>query len=107
MITNMYCIHDSKAQAYLPPFFFHRDGQATRVFANCVNNEEHTFAINPADYTLFKVGSFDDSNALIKVNQSNTPISLGNGVEFLGNQQTESENAQISDATQLRENTDS
>lgn len=80
MITHLYSIHDSKAQAYNSPFAFHRDEQAMRTFSDCIRSPEHTFSKNPADYTLFKIGTYDDEQGDI---QPNVPYSLGNGVEFL------------------------
>lgn len=80
MKHQIFCIHDNKAQAYLPPFIMHRNDMAVRVFADCINSDEHQFGKNPGDYTLFNIGEFDDNKALIK---PRTIISLGNGVEFI------------------------
>lgn len=81
MRQEIFCIHDHKAAAYLPPFFLHNIPMAQRVFTDCVNSKDHQFGAHPADYTLFHLGSYDDETALIKQNKSPTPI--GNGVEFL------------------------
>lgn len=80
MIHQIFTFHDSKAQAYLPPFFLHQDGMALRTFSDLVAEKEHPFARHPEDYTLFKIGEFDDSTGKITVI---TPISLANGVELL------------------------
>ena len=107
MILNIFVVHDVKAEAYLQPFFFSHDAEAKRAFSDCVNNVEHQFGKHPQDYTLFKIGSFDDSNAQILVNQSNLAISLGNGVEFVENQSTEPQNVQVSNEDNIREDTNS
>lgn len=80
MISKIFAIYDSKAKAYFPPFFLHAAAVAKRTFADCVNGQDHTFSKNPADYTLFEIGEFNDQNAQITIK---TLTSLGNGVEFL------------------------
>lgn len=81
MIHHVFAVHDAKAEAYLPPFLMPKVGQATRVFADCVNSPDHQFSANPEDYTLFQLGDFDVEKGeflLLRAKQS-----LGNGVEFL------------------------
>ena len=80
MIHYIYTIHDSKADAYLPPFFLHADGMATRSFQDCIHDPEHNFGKHPQDYTLFNIGSFNDKTSELEYY---SPIkNLGNGVEF-------------------------
>lgn len=101
MLTKIYSIHDAKAQAFLPPFYMHHDGQAIRVFTDCINSTEHQFSHHPADYTIFDIGTFDDENAEIL---SKTPKSLGNGILFVNPDKpvTEQPDNEISDETQLQ-----
>jgi len=80
MILKMFTIHDSAAQAFLPPFFYPQDDQARRTFSQCVNDTTHQFGRHPHDYTLFCVGEFDDQTATI---HHDTPVAIGNGVEFV------------------------
>lgn len=80
MIVNMYSVHDAAAQAYLPPFYFLHDNQAIRTFTDCINSEKHQFSHHPDDYTLYKIGTFDDDGASIG---NIAPISLGNGINFV------------------------
>ena len=87
MIHKIFSIHDSKAAAYLPPFIMHKTEMAIRVFSDCVNDQGHQFGKNPADYTLFEIGIFDDNKAKI---ESQTPkISLVNGVEVISPDNTQ------------------
>lgn len=67
MIMKMYSVYDSKAVAFLPPFFMHTDNVAKRTFSDCANDVNHMFSKHPEDYTLFCLGTFDDSNAVITV----------------------------------------
>lgn len=81
MIHNIFTIHDVKASAYLPPFILPKAQMAIRTFSDCVNSPEHQFSKHPADYTLFMLGTFDDSTATITLFRG--AESLGNGVEFV------------------------
>jgi hypothetical protein len=44
------------------------------------NDVETQISLNPADYTLYHLGSFD--NTTCKISQKD-PVSLGNGVQFI------------------------
>jgi len=79
MNHRIFTIYDSKAKAYLVPFFLHEDGMAVRVFADCVNDPGHQFGKHPEDYTLFQIGSWSDEKAKFITNY---PIALSNGVEL-------------------------
>lgn len=81
MIQQMFCVYDSKADAYLPPFFLHSDGMALRVFSDCANDLTHQFGKHPEDYTLFHLGKFDDQTAKIELNE--TPKSLAVAIELV------------------------
>jgi len=80
MKHQIFAIYDSKAGAYLPPWTIHKEEMAIRLFADMIHDPNHQFAKNPADYTLFKIGTYDDNSAMIVNEKENT--SLGNGVEF-------------------------
>lgn len=109
MIYDVFAVHDSKAEAYLPPFILPNSAMAKRVFADCINSNSHQFGANPPDYTLFRLGQFDDSSGQFLLERASQ--SLGNGVEFrsidhpispeLGNGKDHSV-AQISDEPPIR-----
>jgi len=80
MKHQIFTVYDSKAHAYLTPFFLHEDDMAIRVFSDCVNDATHQFGKHPEDYTLFKIGSWEDDKAKFF---TNNPIALGNGIEFV------------------------
>lgn len=80
MIYCVFSIHDEKAEAFLPPFILPNANMAKRVFADCINSDTHQFGSNPADFTLFELGQFDDSEGQFLLQR--TKKSLGNGVEF-------------------------
>jgi hypothetical protein len=80
MIHIVFSIHDQKADAFLPPFILPKEEMAKRTFYDCVNSEDHQFGAHPADYTLFKLGLFDDESGTYLLEK--TPISLGSGIEY-------------------------
>lgn len=65
MKHNMYAIYDTAAGMYLRPFTAIADGQAQRGFSDIIMDKDHEFGKHPEDYTLFKVGIFDDNNGEI------------------------------------------
>ena len=88
MQHKMFVIHDSKANAYLQPWFLTQRAMAQRAFMDCVNDKDHNFGRHPEDYTLFQIGTFDDQNAKI---DWNSPIALGNGLEYIKPEQSDTQ----------------
>lgn len=80
MKLEIFAVYDSKAEAYITPFFQPKTNQAKRVFQNASQDIKHAFGRNPEDYTLFHLGSWDDDTALLKPNK--TPESLGLALEY-------------------------
>ena len=87
MILKIFVIFDSKAGAYLPPFFMHAEGQATRAFSNMANDRSTQIGLNPEDYTLFEVGTFDDNTAQFEMLESKR--ALGTAIEYCSTVQSE------------------
>lgn len=81
MKLEIFAVHDVKADAYLPPFYLPRVPMAQRVFADCIHDPKHQFGANPADYTLFHLGAFDDNLGLLMPFES--AVNLGNGLTFI------------------------
>nr|UXQ88011.1 MAG: nonstructural protein [Microvirus sp.] len=88
MKHKIFSIFDSKAAAYLPPFFMPEEGMAIRLFKQCVNDSQHQFSKDPGDYTLFNLGAWDDNTSKIMTHPG---ISLHNGLELLQNDTPESQ----------------
>lgn len=93
MIHHVFSIHDNKADAYFPPFYLHNIAMATRQFGDMVNDPTSTISKHPQDYTLFTLGTWDDSDAQFK--QKINKQSLGNGVEFIYNEINDTKEDQI------------
>lgn len=60
MKTCVYSVFDSKAAVYGVPFFMPKDAMAVRAFTDLANDPNSTVAKHPEDYTLFKIGEYDD-----------------------------------------------
>jgi len=54
-----FTVYDSKAEAYLRPYFAETKGLAMRAFRDAVNDPQHEMHRHAEDYTLFHIGSFD------------------------------------------------
>lgn len=61
MKIETFTVFDEKAGAFLQPFYSPTINTAIRAITDCVNDLTHTFGKHSADYTLFKLGSFDDA----------------------------------------------
>jgi len=67
MKHNIYSVYDTKAKLFIIPFFLHNDDLAIRIFKECANSQQHMFGKHPADFVLYKIGSFDDNTATVEV----------------------------------------
>lgn len=65
MKMNLYSVYDKISKLYTQPMILLNDDIALRIIANCVRNPEHNYSLNPEDYSLYRVGSFDDNTAEI------------------------------------------
>ena len=80
MILKVFGIYDSKVAAYLPPFMMKTIGEAERALTSHVNDPQHNFCKHAADFTLFELGSWDDSNS--KYTLHSTPRSIALLLEY-------------------------
>lgn len=60
MDKNLYTIFDKKSEIYAAPFVELTDGTAIRVVSELLSNTNSPFAKYPEDYTLVKIGSYDE-----------------------------------------------
>lgn len=81
MLLQMFTVYDSKAEAYLPPFFMAARGAAVRSFSDTCNDPTHAFNQHPEDYTLFHLGQYDDQHATFDISDAKT--SLGLALDFV------------------------
>lgn len=79
-MKKIFTVYDSKAQAFLQPFFAEATGLALRMFESAANDPEHDMSKWAADYTLFEVGTFDESTGAFM--QQEAHINLGTALQF-------------------------
>lgn len=82
MIQKIYTVFDSKAEAYLQPYYAKNDSVAIRLFRVAANDKEHQFSISAEDYTLFRIGEFDVNNGTIT---TELPTVIARAHELKGN----------------------
>lgn len=80
MMLGIYSVFDSKAAAFLPPFFVHNDAIAQRAFSEGANDPTHPFFKHPADYTLFRIGDFNDTTGQVVALDVN--VNLGHSAQY-------------------------
>lgn len=80
MILQAYTVYDTATSAYMRPFFCHSNGEAVRLFTDTCNDKNTPIGSHPADYILFRIGTYDDANALL---DSILPLNLGSALEFI------------------------
>jgi len=66
MTKVYYAVFDRKAEMYSQPFLEIKDGTAIRAVQDIViNNKDHAFAKHPSDFSLHKLGEFDETTGVI------------------------------------------
>jgi len=67
MKVKVFCIYDSKAEAYGQPFFSQSTGSAIRAFSDDANSDKKDsgVAMHPEDFTLFEIGEYDHNTGMM------------------------------------------
>lgn len=73
MILKVFAVYDAKAECFSTPFFQATLGLAIRGFKDAANDANSAVGRHPADYTLFELGTFDDSNGQYVESKVHTP----------------------------------
>lgn len=76
----MVAIHDSMSESFGRPLFVRAFGEAERSFREVINDGRSDYAKHPAHFTLFEIGSFEDTTGVVT---AVVPRSLGNGATFV------------------------
>ncbi len=67
MNLNIYTIYDTASGSYWQPLFAQADGQAIRQFTDMAVTAENPVGKHPEDYSLHRIGVYNDQNAKIEV----------------------------------------
>lgn len=81
MIYPMYAYRDNKSN-FSMPYAEMNDASALRGFAYLCSGKDSIMSFSPADYDLFKVGTFDTDSGLMEA--SATLVFLANGSSVVG-----------------------
>lgn len=81
MVTNVFAVYDDKAGAFMSPFVLPAIGLAVREFQSAVNNPQSNISKYPADFKLYKLGTFDDNSGQFE--SLGVPMLLGVGTEYV------------------------
>lgn len=79
-MTDLYSIYDEKSLSYGPPFEAAADQAAGRIFLIMLLDDESQVGRFPADYVLYRVGTWDDRAGLL---EGHTPVFLARGNELV------------------------
>lgn len=72
---KIFSVFDSKAGAYLAPFFASTTGVGERLFAHSATSIDSQFFRYGGDFTLFELGEFDPNSAAFEIYAA--PSNLG------------------------------
>lgn len=79
-MLEIYAIMDTKAGAFMNPFYPRSLGEAVRSFSNEANNPESPLGKYPEDFNLFHLGKFNQVTGEISLEPS--PKSIGTAANF-------------------------
>lgn len=74
-------VYDSKADAWIQPFFSATQATAIRSFRQAANEEAHVFKVHAADYTLFEIGTWDEFTGTLSPYAAK--VNLGTALEHM------------------------
>jgi len=81
MKVKIFTTYDSKAEAYLQPFFMRSRGEALRGWETICNDPNSQFHKHPSDFTLFEIGEYDEQTGTIETYPAK--CALGLALEFV------------------------
>lgn len=85
MIYKTFSVYDCKAEVFGPPNYHKTTGLAIRTFIDAINEENHSFKLHAADYTLFETGIWDDATGDHTALPEGKKINLGVAIQFVTN----------------------
>ena len=77
---QIFAVMDTKAGAFMNPFYVRSLGEAIRSFSDESNKPESMFNKHSEDFNLFQLGEFDQTTGEIKIEPA--PKSIGTAANF-------------------------
>lgn len=66
MRHGLFAVKDKAADAFLPPFCLPTESMAIREFLHAAKIPDHKFCVHPFDYSLYKLGYFNDATGQLE-----------------------------------------
>ncbi len=88
MLFKIFCVFDSKAEAFLQPFFSVNRAVALRSFTQACQDSQSDFHRFAGDYTLFEIGEWSAAEG--KLVEYEAKVNLGLASQYLLNSREES-----------------
>lgn len=82
MNHEMFAIYDAAAGCYRSPMHMKSAGLAIRAFTDAVNAKDNELSAHPEDFTLFRVGTFDDDTGEVTAFKP-TPMKVMTALEVV------------------------
>ena len=80
MKINLYAVRDTKSMTFGRPFLLQNDEMAMRSFMSAVTGADEPMSEYPDDYTLYRIGEYDDTTGLI---EGHNPDRVCTGLEMV------------------------
>lgn len=88
---KIYTVRDTKAEAFLQPFYVRSRGEAIRSFSDALKDSRSMLGQHPEDFYLFELGEWDECTAGFVLHPA--PVSLGGALEYVALPNAANENA--------------
>lgn len=73
-MLKVYSFYDVRVSAYMTPFFARADGEAIRLADQEANRDGSQIAGYPEDYSVYRVGTWDEGTGRLEREQEPVPI---------------------------------
>lgn len=70
MILETFAIYDVAIKAFVQPFYMNSTSEAVRALQNEACNADSTIAKNPNDFTLYRLGTWDNISGMFSQNEN-------------------------------------
>lgn len=81
MVVGVFSVLDTKAQAFLRPFFAVNKAVAIRQFQTECQNQQSMFSQHPEDFCLFELGMWDENSGELRSLEAR--VSLGYATDYM------------------------
>jgi hypothetical protein len=78
MIHQVFSVFDNKAEFFMPPFMTVHRAQAVRLMMDECSRAESLLARHPADFTLYRIATWDDQNGRYELLSNFEFVGVGN-----------------------------